>query len=170
MNKCQLFFIVLVVVLLRSCIDLLGDHSDRVYLICPHWPKLLPSFCILVEKFRFSRLLTGNSSEQKKSLTISRYTETLTSDGSTKSVTLAQKEIRLIQQEVFPMESCWFLPALDVLPWAMQNWSIPVERKIYQFWSLSFFFFFYLFFKWLWAYLFLSIYSISIVRRQSNSP
>lgn len=164
MNKCQLFFIVLVVVLLRSGIDIQGDHSDRVYLICPHWRKLLPSFCILVEKFRFSRLLTGNSSEQKKSLTVSSYIETLTSDGSTKSVTLAQKEIRLIQQEVFPMESCWFLPALDVLPWAIQNWSIPVERKIYQFWSLFVCFF------WLWAYLFLSIYSISIVRRQSNSP
>lgn len=44
-------------------------------------------------------------SEQKKSLTKSSHIETFTSDESTKSVTLAQKEIRLIQQEMFLMES-----------------------------------------------------------------
>ena len=53
----------------------------------------------------FSRLLIGNSSEQKKSLTMSSYIDTLTLGGFTKSVTLAQKKIRLIQQEAFLMES-----------------------------------------------------------------
>lgn len=47
----------------------------------------------------------GYGSEKKKNLTKSSHTETLTSDESTKSVTLAQKEIRLIQQEMFLMES-----------------------------------------------------------------
>lgn len=130
-----MFFFIVFVMVLRSCLKVLGDHSGKVYLKCPHWPKLLPTFCILVEKFIFPGLLTGN----KRKASLSQVTLRLWLQMDLIVCILALKEIGLIQQEVFLMESHWFLPALDVLLCAYKVDQFWESRKSISFGVYPFF-------------------------------
>lgn len=118
---------------LRSCLKVLGNHSGRVYLKRHHWPKLLPTFCILVEKVIFPRLLTGN----KRKASLSQVTLRL----------WLQMDLIVCHSNT---EGNWISPTRSVphgvtlifasircSSMCLQSWSILGEQKI--FWSLPFF-------------------------------